>query len=201
MKTNKILSLGWFTSALFIVGSLVMGSLVNDYDPMAQTVSEIGKEGSPMYLYWQLFSLTVGTLLILFAFGLNVFAGSHKWPMLPGMFMMFYGISQFGIGWFPSPHYLHNIFGLSMTIGYLSPLVFALSWKNRLGNSFKMISILTFILILLGIFLNLTPAFAPDLYPMDYYGLVQRFLLFTFYLYTGYVSVKTIGNTVNDRIN
>ncbi|UCE94887.1 MAG: DUF998 domain-containing protein [Flavobacteriaceae bacterium] len=81
MNTNKTLSLGWFTSALFIVGSLVMGSLVNDYDPMAQTVSEIGKEGSPMYLYWQLFSLLTGALLIIFAFGLNVFASRHKWPL------------------------------------------------------------------------------------------------------------------------
>ena len=78
MNTNKILSLGWFSSVLFIFGSLILGSLVRDYDPIAQTVSEIGREGSPMYLNWQLFSLTVGTLLIIFAFGLNLYAKQRK---------------------------------------------------------------------------------------------------------------------------
>ncbi|MCA0931797.1 DUF998 domain-containing protein [Lutimonas saemankumensis] len=199
MNTNKILWLGWFSSALFIFGSLILGSLVRDYDPITQTVSEIGREGSPMYLNWQLFSLTVGTLLIIFAFGLNLYAKQRKWSILPGIFMMLYGISQFGIGWFPSPHFMHNIFGLSMTIGYFTPLVFALSWKNSLGKSFKMISVLAFVLIMSGIFLNLTPAFAPDLYPMEYYGLVQRFLLFTFYIYVGFVSLRTRSNKPDKR--
>ena len=199
MNLNKILSLGWFTAAVFIIGSLVMGSLVKDYDPMAQTVSEMGQEGSSFYLYWQVLSLLIGALLILFSFGLNLFARQHKLAIIPGVFMMFYGISQFGTGWFPSPHPLHNVFGLSMTLGYLSPLVFALSWKNQLGKSFQMISIFTFVVIMIGIFLNLTPAFAPNLYPLAYYGMVQRFLLFSFYLYVAYVSYKTLSYRANDR--
>lgn len=198
MNTKKILSLGWMTALLFIVGSLVMGSLVKDYDPLAQTVSEIGREGSPMYLNWQLFSLLTGALFIIFSFGLNVFAKQHEWSMVPGIFMMFYGISQFGIGWFPAPHTLHNVFGLSMIIGYLAPLTFVLSWKNRLGKSFKQISFFAFVMIMFGVFLNLTPAIAPDLYPLTYYGAVQRFLLFSFYLYTAYVSFTTMRFPQNE---
>lgn len=193
MKSNIILHSGWITGASFIIGSLLLGSLLPDYSHVSQTVSEIGERGSPLMMPWHLFSVSIGLLMILFASGIILFAKQNKLSILPGIFMLFYGISQFGIGFYPSPHRLHNVFGLSMTIGYFAPLVFALSWKNKLGKGFKNISILTFILIILGIFLNLTPAFAPTLYPLEYYGIVQRFLLFTFYAYSGYVSVRCVG--------
>lgn len=190
MDVNKILSLGWITAALFVAGSLVLGSFLADYSSLSQTVSEIGQEGSPLKLPWQLFSLLVGLLLILFSLGIVSFARQNKWSFIPGLFVLFAGLSQFGIALFPSPHSLHNVFGLSMTIGYFSPLVFFLLWKDKLGMAFKWYSLLAFILILLGIFLNLSPMFAPDLYPLEYYGLVQRFLLFTFYLYLALIALN-----------
>lgn len=192
MDTRKILSLGWISAVLFIAGSLVLGSFLADYSLFAQTVSEIGQEGSPLKLTWQLFSLLVGLLLILFSLGIISFARRNKWSVVPGLFVLFAGLSEFGIALFPSPHPLHNVFGLSMTLGYFSPLVFFLLWKDKLGVSFKWYSLLAFILIILGIFLNLSPIFAPKLYPLEYYGLVQRFLLFTFYLYLALVSLNTI---------
>jgi hypothetical protein len=192
MDTRKIISLGWIASALFIAGSLVLGSFLADYSFISQTVSEIGQEGSPLKLTWQLFSLLIGLLIILFSLGIISFARRNKWSVVPGLFVLFAGLSEFGIALFPSPHSLHNVFGLSMTIGYFSPLVFFLLWKDKLGVSFKWYSLLAFIFILLGIFLNLSPLFAPDLYPLEYYGLVQRFLLFTFYLYLALVALNTI---------
>ena len=105
---------------------------------------------------------------------------------------MAFGISEFGIGIFASPHPLHNVFGISMTVGYSSPLLFALLWKNELGIAFKRFSLLAFIFIALGIFLNLTPLFNPTLYPLEYYGVVQRFLLFTFFIYCAFVSYHTL---------
>lgn len=192
MKSNIILHSGWIAGASFIIGSLLLGSLLPEYNPVSQTVSEIGESGSPLSMPWHLFSVSIGLLMIFFAGGIILFAKQNKLSILPGIFMLSYGLSQFGIGFYPSPHPLHNVFGLSMTLGYFSPLVFALSWKNKLSQQFKNISIITFILIILGIFLNLTPAFAPTLYPLEYYGIVQRFLLFTFYIYCGYVSVKCV---------
>ncbi len=192
MDTRTILSLGWITAVLFIAGSLLLGSFLADYSFISQTVSEIGQEGSPFKLTWQLFSLLVGLLLILFSLGIISFARSNKWSVVPGLFLLFAGLSEFGIALFPSPHPLHNVFGLSMTIGYFSPLVFFLLWKDKLGVPFKWYSLLAFILIVLGIFLNLSPMFAPDLYPLQYYGLVQRFLLFTFYLYLASVALNAI---------
>ena len=193
MGTKKPLSLGWITAIAFILGTFVLGSQLNDYSPISQTISEIGEKGSPLYIQWQLFSIGIGCLLILFAIGIISFAKKMNLSTVPGIFILFYGLSQFTIGVFPSPHPLHNVFGLSMTVGYFSPLIFALLWKNQLGLAFKTVSLIAFILIILGIFLNLTPAFAPSLYPIEYYGIAQRFLLFTFYIYCAFISINTIN--------
>jgi len=192
VDAKKVLSLGWIAAVLFIAGSLVLGSFLPDYSFISQTVSEIGQQGSPLKLPWQLFSLLIGILIILFSLGIISTARRNKWSVIPGIFVLFAGLSEFGIALFPSPHPLHNVFGLSMTIGYFSPLVFFLLWKDKLGVSFKWYSLLAFILIALSIFLNLSPIFAPNLYPLEYYGLVQRFLLYTFYLYLALVAVNTI---------
>jgi len=192
MNSKTLLPLGWIAAAIFIIGSFILGSLLQDYNPLSQTVSEIGQNGSPLSFHWQVFSTSIGLLLILFAMGVISFAKENKLSIAPGIFMLTYGIAQLGVGMFPSPHQLHNVFGLSMTLGYFSPLVFALSWKNKMGKGFKQISLLAFALIVLGIFLNLSPAFAPALYPLEYYGIVQRFLLFAFYVYVGFVSVSSL---------
>ena len=192
MNSNSFLHLGWIAAASFIIGSLLLGSLLPDYSPVAQTVSEIGESGSPLMMSWHLFSVSIGLLMMLFAGGIIWFGKQNRLSILPGIFLLSYGLSQFGIGFYPAPDPAHNVFGLSMTVGYLSPLIFAVSWKNKLGKQFKNISIISFILIVIGISLNLTPAFAPELYPLEYYGIVQRFLLFTFYAYVGYISSRCV---------
>ncbi len=194
MDTKKLLSLGWITAITFILGTFILGSQIEDYSAISQTVSEIGEKGSPLYIQWQIFSIGIGCLLILFAIGIVSFAKKKRdLSIVPSIFILVYGLSQLTIGIFPSPHPLHNIFGLSMTVGYFSPLIFAVRWKNQLGMTFKRLSLIAFILIVLGIFLNLTPAFAPSLYPLEYYGIVQRFLLFTFYIYCSFISISTIN--------
>ncbi len=194
---KKLLSLGWITSITFILGTFVLGSLLIDYSPTSQTISEIGEEGSPLYLQWQIFTIVIGILLMIFAIGIISFARHNNLSVIPGIFIMFSGLSEFGIAFFASPHPLHNIFGLSMTVGYFSALIFVLFWKNKLGITFKRVSLIAFILIILGILLNLTPAFAPSLYPLEYYGIVQRFLLFTFYIYFAFISFSTIYSFTN----
>lgn len=192
MNAQLILPSGWVGAATFIIGSLLLGSLLPGYSAITQTVSEIGQSGSALYGPWQIFSVSIAVLMILFSAGIYLFSKQYKKSILPAIFLLAAGVSQFGMGFYPSPHELHNVFGLSMTIGYLSPMVFALSWKENLGKSFQRISFLVFVLILIGIFLNLSPAFAQDLYPLAYYGLVQRFLLYTFYAYVFYVSLMAI---------
>jgi len=200
MKRKKLLSLGWISLIAFILGTSILGSQLEGYSAISQTVSEIGEKGSPLYLQWQIFSTGIGCLLILFGSGIVSFAKKSDLSIVPGIFILLAGLSQFGVGVFPSPNPLHNVFGLSMTVGYFSPLIFALRWKTQLGIRFKRLSLIAFILIVLGIFLNLTPAFAPSLYPLEYYGIVQRFLLFTFYIYCAFISISLINSSLTMHI-
>jgi len=194
---KNLLSLGWITSITFIFGTFIFGGLLEDYSFVSQTVSEIGEKGSTLVLEWQIFSMIIGIFLVIFSIGIISFARGNKLSFIPGIFILFAGFSEFGIAFFPSPHQLHNVFGLSMTVGYFSPLMFFLLWKDKLGIPFRRFSLIVFILVILGIFLNLTPAFAPTLYPLKYYGFVQRFLLFTFYIYIAYIGIQTTSHQKN----
>ncbi|MBT8321466.1 MAG: DUF998 domain-containing protein, partial [Eudoraea sp.] len=141
MNTKNVLIVGAIAAITFIFGTLIFGQQLEGYSAVSQTVSEIGQKGSPLYIPWQLFTIGTGCLLILFAVGLISFAKKRKLSIVPALFILVYGLSHFTMGFFPSPHALHNVFGLSMIVGYFSPLMFALYWKNKLGTSFKRISI------------------------------------------------------------
>ena len=52
----------------------------------------------------------------------HIFHQKNKLSLLPGIFMLAEGISEFGIGFYPSPQALLNVFGLSMTLDYFSLL-------------------------------------------------------------------------------
>lgn len=189
---NKLIHAGWIAGLAFIAGTLIMGNILEDYSIVSQTVSEIGQAGSPLESSFQIFSFTISVLFILFAVGLLQYSRKNGLSLIPGIFLLTFGIAEFGIGVFASPHPLHNVFGLSLTIGYFSPLMFFILWKSKMGSQFKWISLFIFILVITGIFLNLTPLFAPDLYDLSYYGLAQRFLLYTFYAYCVYISLTIL---------
>ena len=58
MDVNKILSLGWITAALFVAGSLVLGSFLADYSSLSQTVtiqSACGTIANPVFPGYRLF--------------------------------------------------------------------------------------------------------------------------------------------------
>jgi len=193
MISRLLLPLGWICAVIFIVSTFVLGSLLQDYNPISQTISEIGQNGSPLNFEWQILIIAIAIMLMFFALGVLSFAKTNKLSLVPGIFLLSYGIAQFGSGFFPSPEPLHNVFGLSMTLGYFSPLAVALAWRNKLGKRFYQVSIFAFAGIVFGIFLNLSPAFAPSLYPLEYYGIVQRFLLLVFFAYLAYFSISTLN--------
>ena len=135
--------------------------------------------------------MLVALCLLVFAWSLHLFAKSNNASSLPATFMAFFAISEMGVAIYPSPHALHNVFGLSMTIGYMSPLVLTLSWK-KVTSARELItsSRIAFVLVVISIFLNLSPIFTRDLYPLDYYGVVQRALFVTFCGWCMFVGVK-----------
>ena len=194
MQQRLLFLPGALAGVIFFSAMYALATMVDGYSHVAQTVSEIGQAGSPAEVYMRIANVAVSLCLVLFAWGLYLFAQGNNISKLPAVFMAFYTIAEIGVAIFPSPHQLHNIFGLSMTIGYLTPVVLALSWKN-LVNSSKLITVswIAFILVIIAISLNLSPIFTHNLYPLEYYGIVQRSLFVTFYGWCFYSGLKLFG--------
>jgi len=114
MISRLLLPLGWICAVIFIVSTFVLGSLLQDYNPISQTISEIGQNGSPLNFEWQILIIAIAIMLMFFALGVLSFAKTNKLSLVPGIFLLSYGIAQFGSGFFPSPEPLHNVFGLSI---------------------------------------------------------------------------------------
>jgi hypothetical membrane protein len=191
MQPRSLFLSGTLAGVVFFSAVYAFATMVDGYSHIAQTVSEIGALGSPAKVYLQVTNLTVALCLLVFAWSLRLFAKGNNATNLPAIFIAFFAIAEIGVAIFPSPHALHNVFGLSMTIGYMSPLVLALSWKNVASASgLIIVSWIAFVFVLVTIFLNLSPIFARDLYPLEYYGIVQRALFVAFYGWCMFVSVK-----------
>ena len=181
--------LGLLIAILFIFGTLAFGYALNNYSLVSQTLSEIGSIGSPLKIPFQIFKILIAFLILLFASSVMRYGKINGLSVIPGLLLLSYGLTDLGLALFPTPHPLHNYFGLSMTLGYLAPLFFSLLWPKEVCKNMKITSAIFFLIILLGIFLNLSPAFIPDLYPLAYYGIVQRFLVFTMYIYLAYLGI------------
>jgi len=191
MQQRTMFLCGAIACVVFFSAVYMLATMVDGYSHITQTVSEIGEQGSPAKVYLQVMNVIVAFCLLLFSRGLYLFAKSNNVSILPASFMAAFAFSEIGVAAFPSPHSLHNIFGLSMSIGYMTPLVMALSWKS-LANANKLMtaSWVAFVLVVIAIFLNLTPIFARDLYPLEYYGIVQRSLFVVFYGWCLYVGIN-----------
>jgi hypothetical protein len=182
MRQRLFLLFGLVIPVVFFGAVVILATQVEGYSHVSQTVSEIGETGSPAAFPWKIADLTVAVCWWLFSWGIYQFARANSLSVWPAILVGWFALASTGISIFESPHPLHNVFGLSMTPGYLAPLVLAWSWRKvEWAKQLTKYSWIAGVLVLISMALNLTPAFAPDLYPLEYYGLVQRSLFVVFY--------------------
>lgn len=194
MMTNsatKYLCLtGMLIPVVFFAGMLILAMEIDGYSHAALTVSEIGRNGSPVELEWRLVNGIVSLLFCCFSVSLFYFAKMKSVSKVPAYLLGFFGISTLGYAFFNVSHPLHNLVGMSLLLGYFSPLVLALSWKKN--SEMKKIvrwSFYSCLLVIISIILNLSPMFYKEIYTSGYYGLIQRSLFFIFHgLWCGYLS-------------
>jgi hypothetical protein len=89
-------------------------------------------------------------------------------------------LSGVGVAAFAYPHPLHNVFGLSETIGYQAPLFFALTWRrDPRARTLVALSWISYVLICVAIALNLSVLYSHGVvwaYVKPVFGLAQRAL-------------------------
>lgn len=183
-QTRILLAFGFAAAVVFIGSSVVLGALLPGYNPISQTISELGESGSPFEIIFRIVILLEATCLILFALGLFLYSSKAELSLLPGALIGFYGLMELGIGVYPSPHPWHNLFGIGSTPGFFAPLGLALAWRGASDlRLMRSLSAAMFAVILSAMVLNLSPIVHPYAIVLEYYGVLQRLLLFTFYFW------------------
>ncbi len=183
---------------LLFGGSFALAARLESYSHLSQTVSEIGRIGSVVQLPWTLLGVAISTCFVLFGAGLvriSQRGGVSTWP---AFLLTYFGIVHLGLAVFSAPHALHNVFGLALTPAYFTPLVAWLCWRRKTAwRPAARFSLACGLLVVLALLLNLSPLVTRDLFPLEYYGLVQRSLFFSFHgLWCGGMGVLLLGSGI-----
>jgi hypothetical membrane protein len=186
MKSNRL----WFGPAafvLFIVGTFAIGAITPDYSHVAQTVSELGEAGAPGQFAFSALLCLVAACLVICAGAMAHSLRKLGCSPLPAYFVAAMALSCAGVGLFSYPHPLHNLFGLSETIGLQAPLAAALVCRKQpRAKRMALFSFAMYAVVLLAIVVNLIPlARPPSVWPIvrPVLGVVQRFLFISWFVW------------------
>ncbi len=172
--------LGPVAGLLLLAGILAIGLMIPGYSHVRQTVSELGEIGSPGRVTFSVLLSLVAACLVAFAGGVARTLRKSGCSTLPAYFIGAMGISAAGVGLFPFPEPLHNVFGMSELVGYQAPLVaFLVCRKAPNGRQPATFSIVMYALVLMAIAANLTTLDRHgDIWSriQPFYGVVQRLL-------------------------
>jgi hypothetical membrane protein len=178
---------GPFAVLIFLAGIFAVGLITPGYSHVRQTVSELGEVGSPGHLVFTVLLCLVAACLLVFAVGVAHSLNERGHSALPAYFVGAMAISCAGVGIFAFPHPLHNIFGMSETIGLQAPLAAALVCrKDARTKQIMVFSAFMYLLVLLAISINLIPLVRPaNLWPYmkPFFGIVQRSLFASWFIW------------------
>ena len=185
------LSFGALAAFAFVVHTTAFAILLPGYDPVSQTISEIGERGSPFEFAFRIAELGVAACLLLFAIGFWNHSSKTNRSVLPALMIGSYALANVGTAVFAAPHPLHNVFGISMTVGFLAPLALVLSWPEEDAFHLHSVSAVGGAVMVIALMFNLSPVFI-DYAPADFvranYGAIQRLLLIPFHLWCGFLA-------------
>ena len=190
---NARLLFGPLAAAILTLGIVCLAAFVPGYSHVSQTVSEIGEMGSPARLAFTLMLCGVAACLLVFATAVRSASIRAGHSQTAALLIACMAVSAAGVGLFPFPHPLHNVFGQSELIGYQAPLALALGWrKDPAARRVVSVSWVMFGLVWISLALNLTSidrhgALWEHMKPV--YGLIQRSLFATWFTWCAIVGV------------
>jgi len=190
---NARLLFGPLAAAILTLGIVCLAAFVPGYSHVSQTVSEIGEMDSPVRLAFTLMLCGVAACLLVFAAGVRSASMKAGHGQAAALLIACMAVSAAGVGLFPFPHPLHNVFGQSELIGYQAPLALALGWRNDpRARRIVSVSWIMFGLVWITLALNLTSidrhgALWEHMKPV--YGLIKRSLFAAWFTWCTVVGV------------
>jgi hypothetical membrane protein len=193
LKRNYLLLFGPLAAIVLALGVAALAQSVPGYSHVRQTVSEIGEVGSPAQAPFAVLLCAVAACILVFAVGVRSASIEAGRSPFAAYLIACFALSATGVGLFPHPDPLHNVFGLSQLIGYQAPLVPALTWRrDPRAKALVAFSWAAFALLWLAVVLNLS-SIDPDgqLWAMvkPKYGLAQRALFAAWFGWCAVVGV------------
>lgn len=183
--TDHRLWSGPIALVLFAAGTLAIGEITPGYSHARQTVSELGEAGAPGQLAFSVLLCLIAASLVVCAAAIARSLRNLGRSALPAWFVAAMAVSCAGVGIFSHPHPLHNVFGLSETIGLQAPLLAAITSRRdpRLKQA-AVFSIVMYLVVMLSFLVNLIPVVRPaTLWPhvQPVLGIVQRSLFVSWF--------------------
>jgi hypothetical membrane protein len=174
-------------AVLFFAGTLLIGALTPDYSSIRQTVSELGQVGAPGQFAFTILLGVVAILLLIAAFAMARTLRARGHSIAPAILVGAMAVSCAGVGYFSFPLPLHNVFGMSETIGLQAPLAAALiRARDPAMRRAKKFSAILYVLVLIAIAINLVPLIRPPgawELVRRVFGLVQRSLFAAWFVW------------------
>lgn len=191
MRRNYWALCGPLAAVILALGIIGLPLLVPGYDPVRQTVSEIGEVASPARVPFTALLCIVAALLLLFAVAIRYASIRAGHSPLAAYLTACMAVSAAGVGIFSFPHPLHNVFGMSELVGYQAPLALAIAWRaDRRARALVRTSWIMFVLVWVAIALNLSTLDrhgALWLLERPFYGLVQRALFAVWFVWAAII--------------
>lgn len=170
MTTKQLLRLGVITPLVLWI-TILTCSFILDYSHVTRFVSELGAVGTPTQ------SLFTGGVMLCSILNLAFFLGLHNAckelgvPVAPAFIIATFSLSMFGVALFPTPLFLHGVFGAITMLMHLAPLLAFILWKkNKQLTRLRTYSFVIFALLAAQGTIPFIPGFLTD-----YQGLVARF--------------------------
>ena len=193
LNTKYLLYTGMMIPIIFWVTTIICSFLLGNYNHLTRMVSELGELGTKTQFIFTIGLTLCGILTIPFVIGSYKVCRLVGLSPVPVLIILFYATIA-GPAIFPYPLQLHGILGIPAILILFSPLLSLFLWKGKTQLPYlKLISILSFLLIMLGFSVYFNSFLG------DYFGLKQRFFHLGWSLWFVYLSYSFI-RVINPKV-
>lgn len=159
MMQKALLICGILSSLLYLAINIIVPAQWPAYHIASQTVSELSATGAPTRMLWIVLSVPYTLLVIAFALGIRNAAGTNRRLHMVGGLLLLYGL--LGILWPFAPMHLRETLAaggstgsdtLHLMLGAVTEILYLIALgiaATALGKTFRIYSMITFILILI----------------------------------------------------
>lgn len=172
--TRIFLFTGLLIPIIFWVSVIIAGSQNENYSHVRDTISALGAIGAKSEKLMEISTWICTLLSIPFFIGLYTICRNFKLNKIPLLGIIGFTIMMGWAAYYHSGNPMHSKSGPILLLLLLGPLLAAILWKNRRLKKLRMLSLVSFI-IMLFILIRVIPS---ETIQMNYTGLIQRFVHF-----------------------